>query len=238
MSRPQCWSHQSHCGRRSTSRRQRPSQWDSALRQRGPFRQTEAAGRRLRWTVYGQPAHSWALGFRSFQPAAAALSPPAFHPSAPSPVDFFHARWKFESQPAWPSRPGSASGRVWWLPVPSPPCGSCKTCCLRGAHPCWVTTTCGSVKHYFLSGLSVAGHEHLQHLVSPGRLAFGSAPLPDIHAMVRMLGHLPIANNLSHPGAPSPPLELVWYLFATGPGCLTLDGQGSHATAAGWDLLT
>ena len=38
----------------------------------------------------------------------------------------------------------------------------------------------GSIKHYF------PGEEHLQHLVSPGRLAFGSAPLPDIHAMVRM----------------------------------------------------
>ena len=51
LSRPQCWSHQSHCGRRSTSRRQRPGQWDPAPRQRGPFRQTEAAGRRVRWTA-------------------------------------------------------------------------------------------------------------------------------------------------------------------------------------------
>ena len=40
-----------------------------------------------------------------------------------------------------------------------------------------------SLKRYFLAGYSVASQEQLQHLVSPGRLAFGSAPLPDIHAM-------------------------------------------------------
>ena len=44
----------------------------------------------------------------------------------------------------------------------------------------------GSIKRHFLTGLSVASQEQLQHLVSPGRLAFSSAPLPDIHAMVRM----------------------------------------------------
>ena len=44
----------------------------------------------------------------------------------------------------------------------------------------------GSIKHYFLTGLSLASQEQLQHLVSPGRFAFSSAPLPDIQAMVRM----------------------------------------------------
>ena len=44
----------------------------------------------------------------------------------------------------------------------------------------------GSIKHYFLTGLSVASQEQLRHLVSPGRLAFCSAPLPDLRAMVRM----------------------------------------------------
>ena len=32
----------------------------------------------------------------------------------------------------------------------------------------------GSIKHYFLTGLSMASQEQLQHLISPGRLAFGS----------------------------------------------------------------
>ena len=34
----------------------------------------------------------------------------------------------------------------------------------------------GGIKHYFLTGLSVASQEQLQHLVSPGRFAFSSAP--------------------------------------------------------------
>ena len=42
-----------------------------------------------------------------------------------------------------------------------------------------------SIKHYFLTGLSVASQAHLQHLVSPGRFNFCSAPLPDLRAMVR-----------------------------------------------------
>ena len=44
----------------------------------------------------------------------------------------------------------------------------------------------GSIKHYFLAGLSVASQAHLRHLVSPSRLSFGSAPLPDLRTMVRM----------------------------------------------------
>ena len=44
----------------------------------------------------------------------------------------------------------------------------------------------GSIKYYFLTGLSVASQKQLQHLVSPGRFAFCLTPLPDIHAMVRM----------------------------------------------------
>ena len=34
-----------------------------------------------------------------------------------------------------------------------------------------------SIKHHFLTGLSVASQAHLQHLVSSGRLTFSSAPL-------------------------------------------------------------
>ena len=44
----------------------------------------------------------------------------------------------------------------------------------------------GSIKHYFLAGLHVASQNHLRHLVSPGRFAFCSAPLPDLRTMVRM----------------------------------------------------
>ena len=36
------------------------------------------------------------------------------------------------------------------------------------------------------TGVSVASQEQLRHLVSPGRLAFCSAPLPDLRAIVRM----------------------------------------------------
>ena len=39
----------------------------------------------------------------------------------------------------------------------------------------------------FFTGLSVASQEHLRHLVSPNRLAFCSAPLPDLRTMVRRL---------------------------------------------------
>ena len=46
---------------------------------------------------------------------------------------------------------------------------------------------------YFLTGLSVASQEQLLHLVSPGRFAFCSAPLPDIHAMARP--RLPAIKN-------------------------------------------
>ena len=44
----------------------------------------------------------------------------------------------------------------------------------------------GSLKHYFLAGFFVASQSHLRHLVSPGRFAFCSAPLPDLRTMVRM----------------------------------------------------
>ena len=44
----------------------------------------------------------------------------------------------------------------------------------------------GSIKHYFLTGLSVASQEQLLYLVSAGRFAFCSAPLPDLQAMARM----------------------------------------------------
>ena len=49
-----------------------------------------------------------------------------------------------------------------------------------------MTIPVGSIKHYFLTRLSIASQEHLQHLVSPGRFAFSSAPLPDIHTMARV----------------------------------------------------
>ena len=39
---------------------------------------------------------------------------------------------------------------------------------------------------HFLTGFSVASQEQLRHLISPDRLAFCSAPLPDLRAMVRM----------------------------------------------------
>ena len=141
-----------------------------------------------------------------------ALSPVAFHPSAPSPVDFVHARLKFEYPLSLPGpfvewyqsrrprlmaacahcrisaqllehaqipelravvqvrvplagAPGgtalpspatallqAAGGLTWFcrclesstnqsLPSSRSPCGSRKTCCLRRAHPCLVTTT-------------------------------------------------------------------------------------------------
>ena len=67
------------------------------------------------------------------------------------------------------------------------------------------------LKHYFLAGYSVAGQKHLQYLVSSGRLAFGSTPIPDIHTMI----HMRTTNQL--PRAPTP-ARIGAYLAGRGCG--------------------
>ena len=77
----------------------------------------------------------------------------------------------------------------------------------------------------------------------PWRARPQSAPLGQLLAMAPHLSdqvYRPGAPCLQCCGAPlaAPALEPAQCCFATGLGCLTLDGRGSHACVASWSLLT
>ena len=79
--------------------------------------------------------------------------------------------------------PGSASGLAWArLPRSRSAAAAGFAASSAFAHP--DCDTYGGLKHDFLHVYSVAGH--LAARVGSGRFVFGSTPVPDIHATIRM----------------------------------------------------